>query len=767
MIGVLMLQIGAHAQPIHREMSSDDVKRVRKEITATLGSYPEMFKWWRAESERKIKLTKVAIIPARERVELGFNSPLAQIGIREELVFQWEQMVRDTLSAMTGRNYKDIQVAIYSQGVPIERFIPNAYRQKFPRDAKRTAKPSTIKPLTRRTDRPVFGAGLEMRHIALWPSHGYYYSEQESCWQFQRPALWGVIEDLNSFDYCYSYLIPMLENSGAVVISPRERSVEREEIIVDNDLSHRGSKITQLTGSWSKLRGGFLRRDSLFDENPFTLGTYLSAQTPASVEYKATLPRAGRWTITVSYRSSEKSCSRVIYRVAHRGGTTDIEVNQRVMGSTWVYLGQFDLSTTPTVTVISDGDGIVTADAVRFGGGMGSVVRGGAVSSMPRWAEAARYAMQYAGVPKEIYSIGAIENEQDPKRKKNEPIENDYADDYKSRGDWVNWVVGSQNVPIDLAVGIHTNAGSNDTIFGSMTIHFANAGKINYTNGKSRFAGRDLSDLVLTQIVGDIRALHTPQWTRRSIYDKSYAEISRPDVPSTIVEMFSHQDPVDMSYASQPQFRFDMARAIYKGILRFLSDRYEKKYVVQPLPVRSLAMSLADKTTVRLSWLPTVDRLEQSATPTYYKLYTRTGVDGGFDNGVVVRGATYVDLPIVEDGVVRSYRVTALNDGGESFHSEILSCGFISGSTTVAVIPNQCRPLSPTVPYIHDLGYVGEVYDNNEKSEFVDNDNPGYGASHRTAVAIGRSGETFDNTVAKGVELLRTGVSYLSVGSLK
>lgn len=764
-LGALLVCLSAQSQPINRDMTSTEVKKQRTAILNTLGKVPPMFEWWRSESERKIRLTKVSIIPSRERVELGFNAPLAQIGIREPLVALWEQMVRDTLSAKTGKDYSDVQVAIYCQGVAIEKFIPNAYRNKFPRDVKRTAKPTSTTPLTRRTARPVYGAGLEMRHIALWPSHGYYFDCVDSTWKFQRPALWGTIEDLHSFEYCYRYLIPMLENAGAVVISPRERSPQIEEIIVDNDLSHPGCKITQLSGKWRKEQGGFLRRDSLTNENPFTLGTHLICEAPASIEYRATLPHAGRYGITVSYHADQNNCSRVIYRVAHRGGTTDVEVNTRIMGSTWVYLGEFDLSSTPTVTIISDGEGTITADAVRFGGGMGSIIRGGATSNYPRWTEAARYAMQYGGVPKEIYAIGTIENKEDPKRKSTDPIEDDYADDYKSRGDWVNWVATTQRVPLDLSIGLHTNAGINDTIFGSMTIHYSDAGRANFSNGKSRFASRDLADLVLTQMVDDMRALYTPQWTRRSIYDKRYSEAFRPDVASVIVEMFSHQDPVDMSYACQPQFRFDMARSIYKGILRFLADRYERKYVVQPLPVSGMAMSLRSDNTVRLSWQPTIDPIEPTATPTQYMLYTRTA-DGGFDNGTVVRKA-FVDLPIVRDGVIRSYRITALNDGGESFESEVLSCGFAEGATGVEVIENSCRQLCVEVPYIHDWSYVGQVCDTNPLSEFIDNDNPGYGATSREAITKGREGETFDHTTERGAELLRTNRSYISVSAKK
>ncbi len=36
------------------------------------------------------------------------------------------------------------------------------------------------------------------------------------------------------------YLVPMLENSGAVVMLPRERDVQKNEVIVDNDMINSG-----------------------------------------------------------------------------------------------------------------------------------------------------------------------------------------------------------------------------------------------------------------------------------------------------------------------------------------------------------------------------------------------------------------------------------------------------------------------------------------------------------------------------------------------
>lgn len=61
---------------------------------------------------------------------------------------------------------------------------------------------------------------------------------------------------------------------------------------------------------------------------------------------------------------------------------------------------------------------------------------------------------------------------------------------------------------------------------------------------------RALTDSVVTSIVRDLQALHEPQWTRRKMRDRSYAEARMPQVPTALIELLSHQNPADMPTAS-------------------------------------------------------------------------------------------------------------------------------------------------------------------------------------------------------------------------
>ena len=64
---------------------------------------------------------------------------------------------------------------------------------------------------------------------------------------------------------------------------------------------------------------------------------------------------------------------------------------------------------------------------------------------------------------------------------------------------------------------------------------------------------------------------------------------------------------------------FAAARAVYKGILRYING---KPAVVQPLPVQQLAIDPKGL----LRWEAQIDSIEPTAAPTYYMVYVRENV---------------------------------------------------------------------------------------------------------------------------------------------
>lgn len=575
------------------------------------------------------------------------------------------------------------KTTVYSHGKPIEELIPNLYLKK--KDKSRLS-PSEYKgaPWVSNHSRPYdIKEGLENRHLALWQSHGKYYRNETKQWEWQRPRLFCTTEDLFTQSFVVPYLIPMLENAGAYVYTPRERDTQTHEVIVDNDTPN-GSvylEIKSRKGKWQTTnRQGFAQRKSTYEdgEAPFQSGSarYVSTEKKgkAFAEWVPTIPETGKYAVYVSYQSLPGSISNANYLVFHKGGVTEFTVNQQIGGGTWVYLGtfEFDKGNNDYGMVVlnnkSKERGVVCADAVRFGGGIGNIKRGQTVSGLPRYLEGARYNAQWSGMPQSVYS--------NPQRA------NDYADDINTRSNTINYLSGGSiynpqdqglKVPFEMTLALHSDAGHSkeDEIIGSLGVYTTDFNNGLLQAGHSRYASRDLTDIVLTQLNHDIQKTYPVDWTRRSMWDRNYSETLLPAVPSTIIELLSHQNFADLKLGHDPNFKFTVSRAIYKGILEFLSTQHHESYTVQPLPVTHFTTRFGKKkNTVELSWRPENDPLEPTATPKGYVVYTRIGY-GGFDNGVYVSEPHHTLK--IEPGLVYSFKVTAVNRGGESFPSEILS----------------------------------------------------------------------------------------------
>lgn len=639
-------------------------------------------------------------------------------------------------------NYFDLTV--FADGKSIEELIPNLYR-KGKKDKARLFSHLEYKgtPWVTRTSRPYdITRGLEGRHIALWQSHGKYYINDKDKWGWQRPRLFCTTEDQFTQSFILPYLLPMLENAGANVFTPRERDTQKQEVIVDNDgsLSGHGGQgslyldVKSRKARWEQTsRPGFAQRKRVYqdNENPFLSGTARFAKTEkkkdkAFAEWVPDIPETGEYAVYVSYQTLPGSVSDAKYLVFHNGGVTEFKVNQQIGSGTWVYLGTFTFDKGRNdygMVVLSNESkekGVVCADAVRFGGGMGNIARGGQTSGLPRYLEGARYFAQWAGMPYPVY--GGYEGK------------NDMNDDINVRSRTVNYLAGKSlsnpteeglGIPFEMSMALHSDAGfsKEDEIIGTLGIYTTNFNNGRLHAGTDRHASRDLSDILLTQLQRDIRSTFNVDWTRRSLWNRNYSETRLPAVPSTIVELLSHQNFADMRLGHDPNFKFTVGRALYKAILQYICSQHGKDYVVQPLPVSHFAIRFGQKkNTLELSWQGEEDPLEPTAKPREYIVYTRIG-RGGFDNGVRVSSPSHTVK--IEPGIVYPFKVTAVNRGGESFPSEILAAykakrekgqilivnGFdrISGPAVIDTPDAAGFDLSqdPGVPYLYDISLCG------------------------------------------------------------
>lgn len=603
------------------------------------------------------------------------------------------------------RPYNKYKLTIMAGGLPIEQLVAGSKCEKgMPNAWGKTEYEGA--PWVMNDSRPYFVShGLFDRHLSLWASHGRYYDGKKDRWKWQRPNLFGTTEDLFTQTIVIPYLIPMLENAGAVVFTPRERDWQKNEVIVDN--GGRGYVEDSGKETWKTAQEkGFAYHAGTYrdGENPFTQGTARAVKATKKADvswasYQPNIPQGGKYAVYVSYQSLKNSVSDAQYIVMHKGQRTVFKVNQQMGGGTWVYLGTFDFDrgnnefNRVVVTNSSSESGVVTTDAVRFGGGMGNIERGGSCSGMPRCLEGARYSAQWAGAP---YSVYSSKNGCD-----------DYGDDINVRSNMTNWLAGGstyvptlegKKVPIELSLAVHSDAGYttvNDSIIGSLAICTTsfNDGRLN--SGVSRMVSHDFADSLLTGLQRDISGKYR-KWTRRYLWDRNYSETRKPEVPSAIIETMSHQNFADMRRGLDPNFRFTLARSLYKTILRFVNGNHSVPSVVQPLPVSNFRIERNSSGGLRLSWIAEKDEQEPTAVPTSYIVYTSE--DGmGFDNGTVVYTSSF-DFE-AKKGVNYCFKVTALNRGGESFPSETLAA-YLSKSAhakDILVVDGFSRLSGPAV----------------------------------------------------------------------
>ena len=589
-------------------------------------------------------------------------------------------------------------LGIFTDSHPIEQLVPNALRKGKLSAERLAGKEFNGVPWTTNTSSPLkITKGLNGRHLVVWQSHGNYFASDAGKWKWQRPRLFCTTEDLFTQTFVVPYIIPMLENAGATVYTPRERDWQNQEYIIDNDSSvnstlSRGTYAEE--GEWqtTELEGFALSRTEYRQgENPFRHGT--ARQTPSSrngrptsiITWAPAIEKEGRYAVYVSYQSLPTSIADAHYTVIHKGIRTNISVNQTMGGRTWVYLGTFLFgSGNPEANKVeltneSHSHGIVTADAVRFGGGMGNIRRSER-SYLPRWAEAAVYSAQWAGFPDSVYN--------------HYNGTNDYNSDLWVRPNVVNYLSGRSvfnpdsvglNVPVELAMAFHSDAGFSqaDELIGSLGICSTNYYGGVTASGQDRFASYDLASMFLSGLQHDMQKY---DWQVRQLWNRNYCETREPQVPSTILEMLSHQNFADMRLGYDPHFKFDFCRSVYKTIVKYLATQHQTDYAIQPLPVHNFAIALDDeKHFAHLTWDATKDELEPTADPDEYIVYTRID-DGDFDNGTLL-GNNSMKAQLIP-GHIYSFQIRAANKGGVSFPSETLSAYISPANTGTVLIVN-------------------------------------------------------------------------------
>lgn len=544
---------------------------------------------------------------------------------------------------------------------------------------------------------------LSGKTIYLSQGHGFYRSSPLGRWATQRDNSNDIVEDLVSAETLDQYLLPMLMGAGATVIPVRESDLNPHMVILNNGGAGYAEEGPAELFSGSTLAGwGPPPKPMGNAVRPFELGgNRLMKAAPtatASATWTPTIPADGYYHVYVSYSAYSARVPDAHYVVKHAGGESHFRVNQRRHGGTWLLLGRFYFRAgqhpeTASVVALNDSaeSGNVSLDAVRFGGGSGAI-GDAALGALPRprFEECARYHTQFSGAPASVFAPSGVN-----------ALSNERNDDVASRPRFAAWL--HEDGEDAVYVAWHTNA-FNGTIRGTEAYVYGP----NPVDGSYNFTGVPGSEVLgrklLEELTADLQREVEPTWKVRSLRSANLGEVNpahNPEMPSVLVEVAYHDNPLDAAKLKEPAFRKVAARAFLHGLIKYFAARDDVTLLLPPEPPSAVVARNAGSGAVEVKWAEPPP-LDGSTTPVRgYRVYQ--SADGlAWDEGTAEDTRTF--SVTLTPGTTRYFRVAAYNDGGESFPSDVVGVRVPEGGAVPQVLViNAFRRLDAQLARADDL----------------------------------------------------------------
>jgi N-acetylmuramoyl-L-alanine amidase len=598
----------------------------------------------------KISLTVDSFSASTSSINLYFNIQSAHK--KGDLPADYIEMLPEILMPLTTHYLNDVQLLLFAKEAVTNEWKTlnyfgnlskaptyNPIQNNDPYPAKAGKNNAVLNRVFPTTGSPTPQGALAGKTVWLSPGHGWHNTG--SGFVTQRGTTNAIVEDFVSAESVDYYLMGYLYNAGANVWSVRERDVNINEIIIDNDVPASGYSET---GSWSN--------GSVAGYG----GTYRVANSDATetatASFVPNLTQSGLYWVSVRCIAGVNRATDVSFTIIHSGDTSVVKVNQEIHGETWVYLGQFYFTaSSPNKIILSNisletGQAII-ADAVRLGGGIGTTIdclnTGQPASNRARFEESARQYAIYQGHPVCIEDV---------------TVRPKYAEYELQKGT-------ASEINNAVFVSLHSNAGGG-TGTETYTYNGLGAGRPNITAGSV-----DLRNFIHNQVVADIRALWKPTWADRGVKVANFGELRELNtIPGTLVELAFHDLAADATDLKHPEFRRIAARAIYKGILKFFSNRDGIIQTFLPeQPTNVIAKNIGSNN-IEISWAAPISGGAYGDAATAYKLYVSTN-GKSFKDGITSIGTSFTFNGNAQ--TIYYFKVTATNAGGESFSSSVVA----------------------------------------------------------------------------------------------
>jgi len=496
---------------------------------------------------------------------------------------------------------------------------------------------------------------LSGKAVYVSQCHGYIYYSSLGTFSTQRGNLFETVEDFHNPEGANLFLVRYLENMGARVFTARERDVQPLMAIADND----GSGYSETGAGFADGLSGFAQPASLpYGTDPFDEGTTRTFPSDGGgvATWEPTVPDDGYYAVYVTWDADPAHATDAHYRLTHPGGVIDRTYDQTVHGSTWQYVETLWLTAGNSLTVELIGDSatsqLLSADAVRIGGGWSEVSRQGQIPDRPRWETGAIQYTQYNGAPTSVY---------DPDF---DGTVGDGGSDPRARSRWAEWEHPAGEDAVYLSW--HSNASAYGTARGTVTYWAGSE-----CSNPAVAGADDLASLVQDELITSITTLWSPTWNDRGTSTACFSEVSpthNDEMPSALVELAFHDNADDVAYLKDPVFRDDASRAMARGIARYFAERDGQAVTFPPEPPVGVQL-VHEGGELVARWAPGPTGAPFGDAATSYRVY-RSSDGRSFDNGTDVTGTSY-EVP-ADVGETVFLRVAAVNDGGVSFGSELV-----------------------------------------------------------------------------------------------
>jgi hypothetical protein len=547
--------------------------------------------------------------------------------------------------------------------------------------------------------------GLSGKIVYTHGGHGITADNlKDGAWSFQRGPGNDMIEDLGNVDQM-TFLVDYLFRAGATVVPLRPVGRQPHEVVLDN-----ADEGVTFEGEWSTPKDApayFGKAGSV----PYRVAATSKTET-ARARYTPNIPEAGFYPVYAWTSSGGDRAADQLYRVKHAGGMDEMRVNHRRVGNGLIYLGTyyFEAGKKGYAEVSNKSDSaksVVVADMIRFGNGMGDISRGQAgVSKWGRGDESGLYwvmwhANRAQGVAKSDYRAT------DKDRQAAISFSPRYAAYMNREADG--------RLQVRVFVSFHSNAGGKGKARGTLGLLNGNNDPKTATPHQMLLA-RSLAQEVNDDLVAMNGTLEHDWFDRGNKVtldreDIDFGEINNryihDEFDATIIEVAFHDNMEDADLMRTAQVRDAIARATYKGLVKYFRavDDNKTPATVLPPPVTEVHAISEKPGSVTVSWLPPKADPHTGDAATGYRIYASTN-GYGFDGGTLVSGGAKKSATIrgLDSDVPHYFKVAAVNEGGESEASEVMTALPSGGEKAILIVngfDRQGRTLNPKQTYRH------------------------------------------------------------------